>query len=312
MTAERKTQILEESLSGAEVPFWAFLGGDDLQAACSGLGAAIHSKYGLAGARGAVLAALPYAELSDASPGWLSAWPGPRAMLARFARADWYGELVARLKDAAGRARALLAAAAELPGGRDSWRCLSNSGLPERELAMAAGLGERGRNGLVMLPGAGAACVLGVLLLPFSPVGAVKVADPGLLSPSCSSCRRCVEACPTGALEGGFQRSRCIQHWSTRPGELPPAIEAAWGDRLYGCDSCLEFCPRFRCDGGARTDRGVLGPYLPAAWLADTPEEGIREVLKGSALGLGWMRIETFRRNARLAQGRFDAEGRHA
>ncbi|HET7838174.1 MAG TPA: 4Fe-4S double cluster binding domain-containing protein, partial [Rectinemataceae bacterium] len=146
-----------------------------------------------------------------------------------------------------------------------------------------------------------AACVLGLLLLPFSPRVGPLAWDWSALAPACSSCRRCVEACPTGALEGGFERARCLQHWSAIDAELPPAIEAAWGSRLYGCDSCLEACPRFRPEPRARTGLGVLGPGLPAAWFAATGEAEIRAALKGSALGLGWMSMAAFRRNAELA-----------
>jgi len=78
-------------------------------------------------------------------------------------------------------------------------------------------------------------------------------------------------------------------------------VEAVWGNRLYGCDSCIEVCPRFRPDPGARTALGLLGPGLPASWLAEAGEAEIRARLRGSALGLGWMPIEAFRRNAELA-----------
>ena len=85
--------------------------------------------------------------------------------------------------------------------------------------------------------------------------------EPERLSPSCIDCARCVAACPTAALmpKRGFVRERCLQHWSSIPGALPAPVEAAWGDRLYGCDACQEACPLLQArrlgDGASGTAR---------------------------------------------------------
>jgi epoxyqueuosine reductase len=61
----------------------------------------------------------------------------------------------------------------------------------------------------------------------------------------CGTCVACIPACPTGALdeEGVLDATRCISYWAQTPGFIPVAIREAWGDRLYGCDDCLEACP---------------------------------------------------------------------
>lgn len=331
---------------------WAFLGEAGLRTATASLPPDIGSRYGLASARSALVAALAYSEGPAQMPAWAESWAGSRvregaaaresgptftmARLARFARADWYKELVARLSELASLVRSDLAGAGFEPGGPPEWRCLANSRLPERPMALGAGLGVQGRNCLLIVgksggpasrsgqgsldaaPGEGGAraigpgAVLGVLLLPF----AIPEDDPLALLPSsppafgsaCGSCRACIEACPTGALSfradgPGFSRERCLQHWSAIEGELPPAMAARWGQRLYGCDVCLEACPHFHTDPSARTDRGLLGPGLPAEWLARAQDAEIRSRLSGTALGLGWMKPAAFRRNARLALG---------
>lgn len=325
-------EILEASLREAGIRSYGFVGEAALCDACSELPPEQRARLGVDSSGGAIVTALPYGEGPAVYPAWTTPSatvpsstvpsataidPEPLARLARFARADWYAELRARLKDAAARIRLRFGESGIDPGLPREWRYFANSRLPERRLALEAGLGRLGRHGLVMLPEQGSAVVLGLLLSPIriesrpdsgpSP-GAGR---PGLLDPSCENCRACAEACPTGALGSalgpdfgrgsGFVRELCLQHWSSVPGPLPAVIEAAWGDRLYGCDACQEACPRFRPDASAVTGRGLLGPGLPARWLMAASESEIRASLRGSVLGMGWIAVDALKRNAALA-----------
>jgi len=315
-------------MARARVDAWAVVPPEELRAALAGLAPEARARYSTDEARGAVAVALAYDEGPAEPPGWASNWlaarPGKLASIGRFARANWYRGLVFSLKLAAGLLKE------RCPEGRaggagHSWPCLANSGLPEKRLALAAGLGSLGRHGLVMVEGLGPGCVLGLLLTPVElPLVEPRRGSGRALDPACEGCGRCVAACPTGALgeagpagegvfirEREFIRERCLQHWSALAGPLPGPIAAAWGDRLYGCDRCLEACPRFAAPaasqarpGGTRPRGdevpGRLGPGLPAAWLVEAPEAEIRSRLRGSALGLSWMSIEAFKRNAAL------------
>jgi epoxyqueuosine reductase QueG len=292
-------EILEASLREAGLSAYGLLSEERLKTAFADLGRETRSRYALDRGGGGVAVALAYGEGPAEPPAWAAAYPGPPALIARFARANWYAELSARLASAAASARAALVSSGADPGPARDWRRLVNSGLPEKRLALEAGLGRLGRHCLLMLPEAGSAAVIGLLLTPF---GLPDSADPpsAVLDADCERCGACVAACPTGALkgDGSLERARCLQHWSSLPGPLPPAVEAAWGGRLYGCDTCQEACPRFRPDRGAETARGLLGPGLPASWIASASEGEIRAALKGSALGRTWISPEALKRNA--------------
>jgi epoxyqueuosine reductase len=303
------------------VTAWRMLTGQSLEKCWSSLSPSLRAKFGLEDCKSLVVAALAYGEGPAEAPVWARGYAGPALALARFARADWYGELSSRLWAAGRAARAGLLERGLDPGPKGQWRHLANSGLPEKRLALAAGLGRLGRNGLVLVgsderghaAGIGPGVVLGLLLLPLDLAGAAKSgldfsADRG--GEACLACRACVDACPTGALgpkgrpqaaPASFARELCLQHWSALPGALPPAIEAAWGRRLYGCDSCLEACPFFRPDPAARTEKGLLGPGLPADWILAASEAELRSRLKGTTLGRAWMSLDAWRRNAGLA-----------
>lgn len=273
-------------------------------------------KYGLIGSGALVAAALAFDE--GPPPPFPLEEGQPHAAIARFARANWYGELRDRLEAMAGMARSDLVTAGLLPGRRRSWRRLVNSGLPERAFALAAGLGRIGRSGLLLVPGAGPGVVLGLLMIPQAAWGEADD-SPGLPADSperlpgatCGDCRACVEACPTDALDGEhFDRQRCIQNWASRAQDLPPAVEAAWGSRLYGCDACTEACPLFSAHSPVAPTQGLLGPALPARELSMASDEELRSRFKGTTIGQAWIEAEALRRNARLVlRGSFDAGG---
>ena len=299
--------------------------------------AEVRRKYTADDAASVAVAALRYGEGAYAPPAWAEAARAedePKVGIARFARANWYRELSSRLESAAAATVAqALEAGIGLPPAK-AWRRLVNSGLPEKPAAVMAGLGWIGRNGIVVAakgedcagPSFSSAVTLGLLFCPVD----LEPPDSAPLAPRCGQCRRCLDACPTGALgweraaardgncageparersrerarERAYSRERCIQHWTAKAGELPSPIAEALDGRLYGCDSCLEACPYFLTDPSAETSLGRLGPALPARCFPDSDDAMLRRALKGSALDRSWMSMEAFRRNARLAIGR--------
>lgn len=279
-------------------------------------------RYGLDRAGLVMTAALAFGDgLGSTSEGNAdsAAAPPVLATIGRFARANWYAEILDRLERCAGAARAALTAVHLEAGRAGDWHRLANSGLPERPLAVAAGLGSPGRSGLLLVPGAGPGVVLGLLLVPFEALGLegagmksntpshAQISDSGAILPSpgssCGSCRACVDACPTRALglDGSYERESCIQHWSSREGELPERVRKAWGDQLYGCDLCTVSCPRFSERSAIVPTRGILGQGLPASEIASATDGELKTRLRGTALGMGWISPSALRRNARLA-----------
>lgn len=130
--------------------------------------------------------------------------------------------------------------------------------LLERDLAMRAGLGFVGKHTNLISRSLGNWFFISEIIttVPF---------EPDLPEHNrCGSCARCIPACPTGAITAPFDLDarKCISYLTI---ELKGSIPLEWrqciGNRIYGCDDCLNACPwnRFAREGSimkqhARTD----------------------------------------------------------
>lgn len=175
-------------------------------------------------------------------------------------------------------------------------RCFTDSGpVSERFFAARAGLGWIGRHGLLVRPQGGSFCFLASILTTLElPVDAPMPSH-------CGSCRRCEQACPTGALCGGSCDARlCLSHWTIEAKSPPPPdIRRQQGARLYGCDACQEACPwnSRQKTAARRVDAHLL---MPARVAEAAPEQLAEAETFAALLARSPMRrlgVERFQRN---------------
>lgn len=113
--------------------------------------------------------------------------------------------------------------------------------LSDRAVAERAGIGFSGKNTSIITPEFGSFVYLGEMItnIPFIPD------EP--IDDSCGDCRKCLDACPTGALvgEGGqLNANRCIAFLTQTKDFLEDEFRIKLGNRLYGCDTCQQVCPK--------------------------------------------------------------------
>jgi epoxyqueuosine reductase len=158
--------------------------------------------------------------------------PAATGKIARYARGDDYHDLVTNKLD---KIDEFLRAV----GGQQ--KCYVDTGpVLERDHAAEAGIGWHGKSTMLIDERLGTwfflAEVLTTLELPPD--------EPA--SDRCGTCERCIKACPTGAITAPHRLDarRCISYLTIElKGSIPLDLRPLIGDRIFGCDDCLDACP---------------------------------------------------------------------
>lgn len=208
----------------------------------------------------------------------------PAGPVARYARGDDYHELMANRLDELHRS-----IEGELGCDVAGKSYVDTGPILERDLARKAGLGWFGKNTNLVNPEIGSFFFIGALVLELG-----LEADRPFAHDRCGSCRRCIDACPTGAIvdERVLDATKCISYLTIeKRGEIPVGLRPQIGELLYGCDICQDVCPwnvSFAQELKARElePRAVLqqDTRALARELLAMDDAGFREKFRGSPM----------------------------
>ena len=182
--------------------------------------------------------------------------------------------------------------------------CTDTVPILERYWAQQAGIGFIGRNHQLIIPHAGSMFFLGEIIT----TAEFDTYDTPMEN-RCGTCHRCVEACPTGALqmEDGrwkmedscaqpifnfqfsiFNSKKCLSYQTIENrGSIDESLKDKLGNSIYGCDRCQQVCPWNRF--ATPTDIPELQPsdtllnMTREKWQHLSVEE-YRELFRGSAV----------------------------
>lgn len=141
------------------------------------------------------------------------------------------------------------------PGSR-SRICVDSAPILEKSLASSSGIGFTGKNNMLIIPGHGSYFYLAEILTTAN----LDFSSTEPMENQCGNCTRCIDSCPTGALEKPFylDASKCLSYLTIEhKGRTKRDIGRKMGDCFFGCDRCQEVCP-------FNEDEASMQIHLPA------------------------------------------------
>ncbi|HZR06293.1 MAG TPA: tRNA epoxyqueuosine(34) reductase QueG [Candidatus Udaeobacter sp.] len=120
-------------------------------------------------------------------------------------------------------------------------KCYVDTGpVLERDHAAKAGVGWHGKSTMLIDERLGTWFFLAEVLTTLELPPDEPVPD------RCGTCERCIKACPTGAITAPHRLDarRCISYLTIElKGSIPFELRPLIGNRIFGCDDCLDACP---------------------------------------------------------------------
>ena len=156
--------------------------------------------------------------------------------IAKYAYGSDYHDVLKR------KMRQLLARIESQTGELEGVRIFVDSApVLDRAWAVRCGLGFIGKNTSLIHPKKGSFFFIGHLFLP------LELEETGkTMTNHCGRCTKCLDACPTGALEAPFHidARKCISYLTIEyKGSLAGIDPKTFKGWMYGCDICQDVCP---------------------------------------------------------------------
>ena len=120
--------------------------------------------------------------------------------------------------------------------------CVDSAPILERSFAYCSGIGFIGKNNMFIIPGYGSFLFLAEILT----TAFIPHPDNEFMKSQCGSCTKCIDACPTGALESPYSvnASKCLSYLTIeKSGAVDDDTGRKMGNCFFGCDICQEVCP---------------------------------------------------------------------
>lgn len=115
-----------------------------------------------------------------------------------------------------------------------------NSPIPEVSAACKSGLGVRGLNSLLITQKYGSYVFIGEIATDLEIICTEKEEK------KCIGCEKCIDACPSGALNKNFfDKTKCLSEITQKKGDLSDNEKNLMKECgcVWGCDICQDICP---------------------------------------------------------------------
>lgn len=175
-----------------------------------------------------------------------------------------------------------------------------NNGLPERYIAYTAGVGDIGRNHMLVTRTHGSYVFLGEIMTNLELEINNRPIDELFKYQVCGDCTNCLKACPTKIL--GFDMydtNRCLSY-ITQNKEVTDEEMLLFKGRLFGCDTCQRVCPLNKGIKTSKIDEFKPRDYMKYPNLDDILDLSNQDFKKYKETSSGWRGKKLLQRNAMI------------
>lgn len=154
----------------------------------------------------------------------------------------------------------------------------------DKAWAAKSGLGWVGKNNNLINRKSGSFFFIAELIID------LELEEDGPTTDHCGTCTKCIDACPTGAIESPYlvNGSKCISYLTIElKDDIPDEFSGKLDNWMFGCDVCQDVCPWNRFTSPHNEDRFIpnneLIQYSKREWKELT-KETFNEIFKKSAI----------------------------
>ena len=125
-------------------------------------------------------------------------------------------------------------------GAVDGRAFVDSAPVLDKAWAAKSGLGWVGKNSSLISRQVGSLFFSAELIID------LELESDGATTDHCGKCTRCIDACPTGAIESAYivNGSKCISYFTIElKDDIPAAVAGQFDNWMYGCDVCQDVCP---------------------------------------------------------------------
>ena len=166
-------------------------------------------------------------------------------------------------------------------------RYVDTGPVMEKAWAQQAGIGWIGKHSNLVSADFGSWLLLGEILTTAD----LQPDEAG--SDLCGSCSLCIQACPTGAITEPYivDSTKCLSYLTIEfrgtKDEVGPELQKQMGNRIFGCDDCLDICPYNNMAQPSKESGFLPTAFTPSPnllRLREMTEQDFNESFQGSPI----------------------------
>jgi len=176
--------------------------------------------------------------------------------------------------------------------------CVDTSPLIDREICKNAGIGQYGKNSLLINNNYGSFINLGYLLTD------IDISNSAINKDNiCKDCDICVKSCPNNAIfkDGGINSKRCVSNLTQTKNYIPMEYRNNMLNQIYGCDICQLVCPKNKKNIMIKSNENYNELLVDLADLLKISKADFNK--KYGSLSGSWRGKNVWKRNALISIG---------